>query len=235
MTTIDHIIWATPDLDQGIATFRDMTGVEPARGGSHPGLGTRNALLSLGEKIYLEIIAPDPEQDLAGTYGEALTRLALPGMFTLSARTADIRGTYGKLMELGLHSPGPIAMSRNLPQGGKLSWHIMMISPGRFGWEFPFFIDWGSVPVHPADAAPQGCRMRHLTVLSPNSEELQRAYEGVGLDTHVQRATHPGFIVGLDTPRGRLVLNNAFGANDYGIVPGMLDTLARRTGFRAGL
>jgi glyoxalase-like protein len=233
MTTIDHIIWATPDLDEGIATFRDMAGLEPAKGGSHPGLGTRNALLSLGEKIYLEILAPDPAQDLTGTYGAALAKLAVPGVFTFSVRTDDIRQTHAKLVELGVSTTGPIGMSRSRPDGGKLSWHIMMLNPGRFGWEFPFFIDWGNVPVHPANDAPQGCRLRHLTVLSPNAAELEGAFRGVGLDTSVNRAPQPGFVAALDTPRGRLVLNNAFGANDYGIVPGMLETMAQRTGFRA--
>ena len=126
-------------------------------------------------------------------------------------------------------------MSRSRPDGGKLSWHIMMINPGRFGWEFPFFIDWGNVPVHPAADAPQGCRLRHMAVLSPNSGELEGAFRAIGLDTSVNCAPHPGYVVALDTPRGRLILTTAFGGNDYRFVPKMLETLTKRTGFRAEL
>ncbi len=63
LNPLDHILWATPDLDQGCAEFSAASGVIPAGGGSHAGFGTRNRLTSLGEGLYFEVISVDPAQD----------------------------------------------------------------------------------------------------------------------------------------------------------------------------
>ena len=77
---LDHFIYAGRDLDSLIADFATLTGVTPGKGGRHPGLGTRNALTSLGDDLYFELLATDPEQkaSLAGTMGGRIEALPSP-------------------------------------------------------------------------------------------------------------------------------------------------------------
>jgi hypothetical protein len=205
MVELDHILWAAPDLDEGTRLFEDLTGVAPARGGSHPGFGTRNSLVSLGDSTYFEIISPDPEQDLTGNLGGHIHGLGTPGLLTFALRSRNLDAVRSTAERLGLALEEPVHMSRTRPDGLRLSWSILYLPHEEFGHAAPFIIDWGDTP-HPARTTPGGCTLTSYWVLHPHADRLARIYEALGLEVPVKRALRPGFIATLQTPKGDVVL-----------------------------
>ena len=139
MHKLDHILWATPDLDEGTKQIAELLGVQPEVGGKHPGFGTRNSLLSLGDEVYLEIIAPDPEQELKGNRGEQLAALDQSHLLTFAVRTFDMKGIEKRVAEAGLETQGAIAMSRRHPEGHLLKWQVLRLENHFWGDVMPFF------------------------------------------------------------------------------------------------
>ena len=107
---LDHLLWAAPDLDAGTALFKQISGVAPVIGGSQPGFGTRNALTSPSDGEYLEVISPDPAQDLAGTRGALIAAMTQHQMLTFALRTAYLGEVAQRARDAGLATEGPIDM-----------------------------------------------------------------------------------------------------------------------------
>jgi len=148
--TLDHLVYATPDLEESVRLLAKLTGVRPVEGGSHADLGTRNYLLGLGELRYLEIIGPDPEQpepERPRPFG--IDELTEPRLAAWAVRAADIEARVARSRTLG-YDPGPIEpLSRRTPEGEVLRWRLTY----PFEPVVPFLIDWGRTP-HPARRLP---------------------------------------------------------------------------------
>jgi hypothetical protein len=204
---LDHILWAAPDLDAGTATIERLTGGTPLRGGSHPGLGTRNSLLALDGGTYFEVIAPDPAQELAGNRGGRIAAQARPGIMSFALNSTDLPALRDAASRAGLATDGPVAMHRSKPDGSRLDWSILDLSDPAYGEAIPFAIDWGATP-HPSGTTPRGCRLRSFAVLHPDPAPLARLFEALGVPVAVRGAVSPGFLAVLDTPRGEVVLTH---------------------------
>src|SRR5206468_5457227 len=109
------------DLDRGIAWVERTTGVKPIVGGTHPGAGTQNALISLGGRQYLELIAPDPLQKAYNFHIDVRT-LSEPRLITWAARTTDINAVAKMARDAGQQIFGPRDGSRARPDGTLLKW-----------------------------------------------------------------------------------------------------------------
>ena len=159
LSRIDHLVYATPDLQSGINRVEQLLGVRASAGGQHPGRGTRNALVALGPGAYLEIIGPDPEQP---TPPQArpfrIDELTAPTLVAWAAKTSDPERTARDAAQNGLTLGAVIAGSRRRTDGVLLSWRYTdprtVVADGLV----PFFIDWGATP-HPAATAAPGASL----------------------------------------------------------------------------
>lgn len=201
---LDHLIWAVADLDRGIADLEALSGVRAAVGGRHPGFGTRNALAGLSPGLYLEILAPDPLQDGAGTLGALVAGLVQPSLIGWCARGDDLEGLAARLPAAGLATPGRIAMTRTRPDGLRLDWSILGIGGHEFGALIPFLIDWQACP-HPSASAPAGLRLERFDLTAPDPLAVASACAGLGIDVQPSQGK-AGLHAEITGPKGQFRL-----------------------------
>jgi Glyoxalase-like domain len=206
---IDHLLLGSSDLESTMIWFEQKTGVKPVIGGSHPGRGTRNALVSLGEQRYLELIAPDPVQrDIKSDMD--LQKLTQPRLITWAAATSDIDATANIAHKAGYEIFGPRDGSRKRPDGKVLKWKTVGVQT-QFAANgvdpFPFFIQWTADSVHPSVDSPKGCTLQSFQIGHPDSKGLKVALEKFGLSTEVNRADTVQLIAVLNTPKGIVKLS----------------------------
>jgi catechol 2,3-dioxygenase-like lactoylglutathione lyase family enzyme len=182
---LDHLVLAAPDLEQAVAWFADVTGVQPAPGGSHVGLGTANHLVALGGRGYLEIIGPDRSQPDPGQprpFG--IDALSAPRLVTWAVGTADLDATVQRARAAGYDPGEPMAMSRRTPDRDLLAWRL---TPARFDFGnglLPFLIDWGTTP-HPTTRALPLTRLLELSGRHPDPAPLADALAALGVELNL--------------------------------------------------
>ncbi len=209
--TIDHILYGCADVEAARRSISALSGTAPANGGRHAGLGTRNALLSLGPHTYLEVIGADEQQPEVGRpLLFAVRSLRHPSLRTWAARTDDIEGAVEALLSAG-HDPGPVVEgSRLLPDGEELHWAMTSGEQGPEVSVIPFLIDWRD-SVHPAVTSPPGLLLERLVVLTPELEAVKSTLDALGVEgpLEVRASPAPALWAELSGPEGlRLFLSS---------------------------
>ena len=205
MAAFDHFAFACQNLEEGVAHVESLTGVRAAPGGPHPGIGTHNALLSLGSDVYLEIIAVDPSQaDPSGARPFGIDDHPDPRLAAFAIHPGDGESIDVVAEKIRNHGtdPGPIvAMSRVKPDGEEISWRLTRSS--RLGL-VPFVIDWGQTP-NPATITPKGCSLIEVRGTHPQPDQITSLHQQLGLSVHVSEGPSSVEII-LETPNGMVSL-----------------------------
>ena len=206
ISRVDHLVYATPDLNRGVEEIEKLLGVRAIAGGQHPGRGTRNALVALGATAYLEILAPDPEQPppqerrpfgLDGLKESTLVAWFVKGRDLERLRSEAVR----KGVPLGEVRSG----TRRRPDNVQLLWQFTDPSVRVADGIVPLFIDWGDSP-HPARTAAKGAALLSLRAEHPDVRRVREMLGRLGLDLPVKRGQSPALIAVIEGPRGRVEL-----------------------------
>jgi len=204
---VDHLVLAVSDLDAGIAQIEAATGVRAQIGGPHPGRGTRNALLALGPRAYLEILAPDPAQakprplPLLGLSETRTSRLV-----GWALGSSDLERVVANAGTAGFPMSVPTNGERQRPDGYLLAWRTTELADQRKGDGLaPFFIDWGATE-HPSVTSPQGVRLVGLRAQHPAPQSVQPMFSALEIPLTIETAPEVALVAVLQTPRGRVEL-----------------------------
>ena len=189
--------------------MQTLLGVVPQQGGEHPRMGTHNLLLPLGETMFLEVIAinpeaPSPERPRWFAL-DRVTSASKPLLGCWVARTEDIASS----LEASTEDLGPAEpMTR-----GALEWLISIPGDGSLplGGAAPALIQWKTA-IHPASRMlDKGCRLVELKLLHPEPKRLQSLLASLqfgesGPVLSIAEASAPALVAVIRTPSGLRIL-----------------------------
>jgi hypothetical protein len=207
LSRVDHLVYATADLERGIAEVEQLLGIRASLGGQHPIWGTRNALVALGPSSYLEIIAPDPDHSRpAGGRPFGLETLGSSRLIGWAAKGSGLTNFRDAAAQHGVELGSVISGSRKQADGTVLTWKLTDLRCVIADGIVPFFIDWGIAP-HPALVASQGATLVSLVAKHPDADRVRQMLHIIGVDLPVGADRAPALIAQIDCPNGRVELN----------------------------
>lgn len=204
LPTFDHAVYAGRDLGQLVDAVEGLTGVRPVHGGEHEGLGTHNALLGLGDRRYLELLAP-LRADEPGGFGGLLAALPRPRLFMWAVRVADLDRFVADGARAGQAMGSTAEMSRTPPSAPTQHWRLTTGGGDVYGGVIPFGIQW-EPPAHPADDLAEGCTFGKLRAGHPEPERIRAVLEALEVSLPVEAAKAPSLTLTIETPTGPVAL-----------------------------
>lgn len=195
LTGIDHLVIATPDLDDAVERLASL-GIEAGGGGVHPALGTQNRLAWFGD-TYLELIdVTDPARAAESWLGGPTARLIDErggGFVGFALSSDDLAADLESVRVRGSTLAGPVPGERRRPDGAVVRWNLAV--PSLVGPTAPPFLiehdtsaaEWTSAEraVRAVEVHPVGGSIR-LVALEVSMVDPARVASGyrkeVGLD-----------------------------------------------------
>ena len=194
---VDHVSYAAESggLHDTAQHLAETLGVVAVDGGVHPRFGTRNVILPLAERRYVEVVEvlDHPASDKA-PFGQAVRARSEAGGGWLGWVVAvdDIRPVEERLGRESV--PG----NRHRPDGVELRWRQIGVKGLLSDPQLPFVLQWETDDdLHPSAAGPSDVRLAGLQIAG----DAQRVTDWLGLpSTYVAQEVAFQFVAPHGTP-----------------------------------
>lgn len=206
MLVLSQMIVGVASLDDATERFRGL-GFDVVDGGVHPGVGTANRVIPLGEQ-YIELLGVvSAGEARASAYGRALLREIDDGdrLVRWSLRTDAIDDVAARL---GLE----VERRRRIrPDGELLTWRAAGLDLALADATTPFFMQWDHDVQYPGAmpaAHPNGARrVTELSVSPRDADRFRRWTVGADAPLRIPEGCEPGLLsVTVETARGEITI-----------------------------
>jgi hypothetical protein len=206
---LDHIVLAAPDLELAMQQFEDMTGIKPTPVGPLQGLGVCTAHVGLDNSRYIEILAPDKNND--GPLGDDLRALA-EGTLTpyhYAIRSSEVSTLVeGYISDVLGWDPDHIAMVQALPDASLRQWDLLTIYGHGVGGIAPSYVKWKKAETHPTATIALKAKLKACMIRAPEGHAVFKLITGVdGITTGFGE---PLLEVSVETPNGTITFSSHY-------------------------
>lgn len=200
---IDHIVYCVPNLPQAIDDLEEQLGVRPAFGGYHTTKGTKNALLNLGEGIYLEILAPDEDNtEVKGPRWMGIDFLKEAGVTRWALKSEDLKQDSAVLKRYKPKHGEISGGTRKTTSGKLLTWEMILPLAEPAVDLAPFMVDWRKSELHPTDNLALECELLSVEFTDPAPDSVANLFKDLGGKWTVKKGVKSAIRIKIKCPRG---------------------------------
>ncbi len=206
MKNIDHIVYAVPNLKTSMDNIENLFGIRPVYGGRHLEQGTHNALLNLGNEIYLELLAIDPEnKSILPPLWMGVNLITKPTITRWARKSKTLQADVNLLKKINPVLSKTKTGMRQKQDGSILKWELSIPDAEPLVEVLPFFIDWKDSE-HPTAKIPQHCTLISFELRHPKPASLEAFFKSIDSDMIIQQADEISLTASIQTPNGVVVL-----------------------------
>lgn len=203
---IDHLVYATNTFEETIDWFEKVSGVKPVFGGYHKTQGTKNALVRIGTRSYLEILGVDEKnKEISAPRWMGIDLIEKPSMTRWAIESNDLNTDATKLKNYKNEMGSIFKGQRKKENGDDLKWDMILplSSPGI---ELaPFVIDWGD-SIHPATDLEKSIELIGLKFQTNKIDKINKLFANLSIETNEVSDGHDKIIAKFKTPKGLLTI-----------------------------